>query len=166
MPGTCSVCKSKWRSEIERQLIHCEAYRSIAKQYGCSEPAVFRHKNGHLPKKLALAKQHEETLSSERLLEEMADLKARLLRGLEQAERANSAAALVAFAREVQQCLESYFSIADRIAERKLVQAVADAGGLGERIAAARKRLAEVRERVVEDNKSQAGEPSPLEGMP
>jgi hypothetical protein len=92
-----------------------------------------------------VAKTHQETLSAESLLHEMASLKSRLLRGLDQAERANSAAGFVSFAREVRMCLESYFSIADRIAERQLVQADANGGGLAERIEAARRRMKESR---------------------
>jgi hypothetical protein len=97
---------------------------------------MFRHKNTHLPQRLMLAKRNRETLSGESLLQEMADLKDRLLRGLSQAEMANSAVGFVSFAREVRMYLESYFSIADRIAERQ--QAGDNGGGLAERIAAAR----------------------------
>jgi hypothetical protein len=144
MPRTCSLCKSQRRSEIEAELIRGEAYRGIAKQYGCSPSAVFRHKNGHLPEKLTLAKRHQETLSAEGLLAEMAELNSRLRNGLDQAERAGNMAAFVAFAREHRQCLESYFEMADRIANK--VRLTTDGLRLAERIAAARKRVANMRE--------------------
>jgi hypothetical protein len=127
--------------------------RNISKRFRCTPTALFRHKRAHLPDKLVLAKRNRETLSGESLLQEMADLKGRLLRGLSQAEMANSAVGFVSFAREVRMCLESYFSIADRIAERQLVQAGANGGGLAERIAAARQRRAAARQQ------SQADEP-------
>jgi len=139
MPRTCSICKSQRRSEIEAELIRGEAYRSIAKQYGCSAPAVLRHKNCHLPEKLTLAKRHQETLSAEGLLAEMAELKSRPRNGLDQAERAGKMAAFVAFAREHRQCLESYFEMADRIASK--LRLGADGRGLAEIIAAARRRV-------------------------
>ena len=144
MPRTCSICKSKRRSEIEAELIRGEAYRTVAKQYGCSAPSVFRHKNGHLPEKLTLAKRHRETLSAEGLVGEMAGLKTRLQYGLEQAEKGGNAAAFVAFAREFRQCLESYFEMADRIAS-KVGGAIPDRPGLAEIIAEARKRVATMR---------------------
>jgi hypothetical protein len=140
MPRTCSICKSKRRSEIEAELIRGEAYRSVAKQHGCSAPSVFRHKNGHLPEKLSLAKRHQETLSAEGLLAEMAELKSRLRNGLDQAERAGNMAAFVAFAREHRQCLESYFDMSERIAS-KVGGAIPDRPGLAEIIAEARRRV-------------------------
>jgi hypothetical protein len=104
---------------------------------------VFRHKDGHLPEKLTLAKRHQETLSAEGLLAEMADLKSRLRNGLDQAERAGNMAAVVAFAREQRQCLEAYFDMADRIATK--IRITTDGLGLAERIAEARKRVATMR---------------------
>ena len=145
MPRTCSICKSQRRSEIEAELIRGEAYRSVAKQYGCSAPSVFRHKNGHLPEKLTLAKRHRETLSAEGLLGEMAGLKTRLQCGLEHAEKGGNAAAFVAFAREFRQCLESYFEMSERIAAKNQVGS-ANGRGLAEMIAKARARVE--RERV------------------
>ena len=160
MPRTCSICKSQRRSEIEAELIRGEAYRSIAKQYGCSAPAVLRHKNGHLPEKLTLAKRHQETISAEGLLAEMAGLKSRLRNGLDQAERAGNMAAFVAFAREHRQCLESYFDMADRIAS-KVQEAIPDRPGLAEIVKEARERArridAERRQRA--DNGTQTLKP-------
>jgi hypothetical protein len=87
---------------------------------------------------------------SHRLLEQMATLMARLWRGLDASEKANSPAALVAFAREVRQCLESYSGISNS----RLTQAGATGTALANRIAQARGRLKEARDR------SEIGEPS------
>ena len=94
----------------------------------------------HLPDKLALAKQGQETLSAESLLAEMANVKARLRRGLEQAEKAENAPAFVAFARELRQSLESYFDMSERLAERRAISGGFSLVGI---IEAARKRVAE-----------------------
>jgi hypothetical protein len=142
--------------QINSELIAGRPLRDISAQHHVSPSALHRHRQSHLPQKLMLARRHRETLSGESLLQEMADLKARLLRGLSQAERANSAAGFVSFAREVRMCLESYFSIADRIAEREFVQAGANGGSLGERIAEARRRCAEARESQAADDKQAA----------
>jgi len=113
--------------------------RNIAEHFHVSTTALFRHKRSHLPQKLALAKQHKETLSAENLLTEMADLKDRLRRGVEQAEATANPAAFVAFARELRQSLESYFAISEKIAQNargsggdgnRLVIEVRDLGSL------------------------------------
>jgi hypothetical protein len=150
MPPTCSICKHTQRAAIESQLVQGASLRDIAGRFATTRSALHRHKT-HVFEKLTLAKTHQEALSAENLLHEMASLKSRLLRGLDQAERANSAAGFVSFAREVRMCLESYFSIADRLAERKLVQASANGGGLAQRIEAARKRRAEAREQAEDE---------------
>jgi hypothetical protein len=115
---TCSVCKSKSVRRINLELIGGTSYRDIAGQFRLSKTAVARHKQAHVPEKLALARNHREALSAESLLEEMADMKDRLRRGLEQAEAAQNPVAFIAFAREFRQCLESYFDISARMADR------------------------------------------------
>lgn len=117
MPQTCSICRNKRVSEIDRELILRRPFRNIAERYSVSATALFRHKQ-HLPEKLALAKKNQDALSAEGLLADLADLKCRLRRGLERAEKAENAPAFVAFARELRQALESYFTISERVAEK------------------------------------------------
>src|SRR5262249_37050651 len=83
-----------------------------------SSTALFRHRQAHLPASLELARDRENVLSAEHLLAEMSELKDRLRHGLEQAEAAGNPVAFVSFAREIRQCLESYFTISERIAEK------------------------------------------------
>ena len=144
MPRTCSVCRSNGVSEIDREFDLRTAIPKHSVRYSMSAAAVLRHKQAHLPQKLALAKQGQETLSAESLLAEMADVKARLRRGMEQAEKAENASAFVAFAREHRQSLESYFAISERVAER--TRAVSSGFSLAEVIAKARARVAMVDE--------------------
>jgi hypothetical protein len=117
MPQTCSVCRSKRLADIDGELIRNRPLRSIARQYRVSPASLFRHKQ-HLPDKLALAKQHQDTLSAESLLAEMRELKSRLRSGLDEAGKSGNAAGFVAFARELRQTLESYFDISERVAEK------------------------------------------------
>jgi hypothetical protein len=105
-----------------------------------------------LPQKLALVERHQQTLSAQNLLEQMATLMARLWRGLDASEKANSPAAFVAFSREVRQCLESYSGISNA---SRLIQAGASGGDLGERIRQARGRLKEARERLAGESEAQ-----------
>lgn len=118
MPQSCSVCKSKRLAAINRELIAGTSCRDIAGRYRLSKTAVNRHKQAHVPASLKLARDRENVVSADHLLEEMIELKNRLWRGLEQAEKARNPAAFVTFARELRQCLESYFSIYERIADR------------------------------------------------
>ena len=47
------------------------AYRSIAKQFGASESAVYRHLQDHLPKALVQAQAAEEVAQADRVMEEL-----------------------------------------------------------------------------------------------
>src|SRR6516164_5868226 len=94
MPQTCSVCKSNSLADIDGDLIRSRPLRSIARQYRISPASLFRHKE-HLSDKLALAKDHDDTLSADKLLAEMRDLKNQLRNGLQEAEKSGKAARVV-----------------------------------------------------------------------
>ena len=49
MPRTCSVCRATRLAEIDAALLSGTAYRTVAKQFEASAPAVFRHRKEHLP---------------------------------------------------------------------------------------------------------------------
>ena len=67
---------------------------------------------------LTLAKRHQDALSAESLLDEMAHLKAQLRSGLDQAEAAGNPQAFLGFSREYRATLEAYFTISERMAEK------------------------------------------------
>ena len=56
MPRRCSICDLPQRQQIDEALLAGEAYRSIAQQFAASPDAVYRHKQGHLPRHLCQAK--------------------------------------------------------------------------------------------------------------
>lgn len=116
MPRSCTICTNTRRAEIESELVAGQPLRGIAAQHRVSASALFRHHHSCVPQELALARQHQDTLSAETLLGEMAELKNKLRAGLEQAEQAGNAPAFVAFARELRQSLEAYFGMASAIA--------------------------------------------------
>lgn len=60
MPRTCTICTHPERAAIDQALAHNEPYRQIAKHYGRSDSAVFRHQRDHLPPLLLAAIQVEE----------------------------------------------------------------------------------------------------------
>jgi hypothetical protein len=54
------VCDHPERHSIDEALVSGTPYRSVAKRFGLSESAVYRHKAEHLPAHLLKAKEIEE----------------------------------------------------------------------------------------------------------
>ena len=118
MPRTCAICAHEKRQDIERAIFSGKSLSAIAALFRVSPDALQRHKQSHLPDKLAKAQEAKTDLEADGLLREIAELREKLRRGLAQAEQAGSGAAMVAFAREYRNTLETFFNIADRMAER------------------------------------------------
>jgi transposase-like protein len=57
MPRRCTVCDHPEKHSIDEALVSGESYRSVAKRFGLSESAVYRHKSEHLPAHLLGAKE-------------------------------------------------------------------------------------------------------------
>jgi hypothetical protein len=57
MPRRCTVCDHPQRHSIDEALVTGAPYRSVAKRYGLSGSAVYRHKTEHLPAHLLKAKE-------------------------------------------------------------------------------------------------------------
>ena len=75
MPRTCTVCNHPKASEINEALLGGEAYRSIARRFGASESAMYRHQQEHLPAHLVKAKAAAEVLDADRLVEHLESLR-------------------------------------------------------------------------------------------
>ena len=74
MPRTCTICHHAQRREIDEALLASESLRNVAKRTGTSYTALHRHKKSHLPQKLAKAKEAEEVVESDSLLERLRQL--------------------------------------------------------------------------------------------
>jgi hypothetical protein len=57
MRRRCTVCDYPERHSIDEALVSNAPYRSVAKRFGLSESAVYRHKTEHLPAHLLKAKE-------------------------------------------------------------------------------------------------------------
>ena len=68
MPRTCTVCRHPQRTPIDEALILGQSLRNIAKRFGTSVTALFRHED-HIPTALAASKAAQEENRSERLLD-------------------------------------------------------------------------------------------------
>ncbi len=74
MPRTCTICSNPKRIEIEAALIHSEPLRTIATRFDTSTGALQRHKDIHIPAKLARAKEENEIKAASALVKELREL--------------------------------------------------------------------------------------------
>ena len=49
----CTICSHGEREEIDRALVRGDGLRALARRYGTSHTALFRHKRDHIPAELA-----------------------------------------------------------------------------------------------------------------
>jgi transposase len=59
MPRRCTVCDHNERRNIDETLVTGASYRSVAKRFGLSESAVYRHQTEHPPAHLLKAEEVE-----------------------------------------------------------------------------------------------------------
>lgn len=52
MARTCTICSHEKRMEIDSAFVAGASYRSIAKQFGCSEAAMYRHTSEHIAREV------------------------------------------------------------------------------------------------------------------
>jgi transposase-like protein len=88
MPRRCTVCDHQKRHSIDEALVSGAPYRSVAKRFGLSESAVYRHKTEHLPAHLLKARKVEEVAQADELLDQVRHLQTHALDILERAEKA------------------------------------------------------------------------------
>lgn len=117
MPRTCTACLHPDRPEIDHALVRGTAYRTIAKQYGLSDSAAFRHQREHLPKLLAEAAEAEEVAHADTLLAEVRSLHARTLSLLDAAEQAGDLSVALRAIREARGNVELLARLAGELQE-------------------------------------------------
>lgn len=100
MPRTCTICTHCERELIERDLLAGESLRNIAKRFGTSPTALFRHKAEHLSASLVKAHEVDEVLRADNLLEYMGSLHGRTELILSSAMQAGDLRAALAAIRE------------------------------------------------------------------
>src|SRR5215211_588456 len=89
MPRTCTICSHPESFAInEALIIKRRAKRRIAREYGFSEAAVYRHLE-HIPQLLVQASCAQEVADADRLLEDIARIRQSAFDLLDQAERSH-----------------------------------------------------------------------------
>jgi len=112
------VCDHPERHGIDETLVTGAPYRSVAKQFGLSESAVYRHKTEHLPAHLLKAREVEEAARADDLLDQVRHLQAHALDILERAEKAGDLRTALAAISQARGNLELLGKLAGELDER------------------------------------------------
>ncbi len=117
MPRTCTICNHPDRERIDQALVEGGAYRVIAKQYGVSAPATFRHKLNHLPKAMVRAHEAKQAASADNLLANVCSLQKRANRILRKAEKSEDHRIALSAIRELRNTVELLARLAGELQE-------------------------------------------------
>jgi hypothetical protein len=115
------VCDHSERHSIDEALVTGAPYRSVAKRFGLSESAVYRHKVDHLPAHLLKAKEVEEVAQADDLLQQVKNLQGHALDILERAEKAGDLRTALAAISQARGNLELLGKLAGELDERPVV---------------------------------------------
>jgi len=118
MPRRCTACDHPESHGIDEALVSGAPYRSVAKRFGLSESAVYRHKTEHLPAHLLKAKEVEEVAQADDLLDQVRHLQAHALDILECAEKAGDLRTALAAISQARGNLELLGKLAGELDER------------------------------------------------
>src|SRR3712207_5171280 len=121
MPRRCTVCDHLERHSIDETLVTGAPYRSVAKRFGLSESAVYRHKSEHLPAHLLKAKEAQEAARADDRLEQVRYLQAHALHILERAEKTGDLRTALAAISQARGNLELLGKLAGELDERPVV---------------------------------------------
>jgi transposase-like protein len=115
------VCAHLQRQDIDELLVSGAPYRSVAKRFGLSESAVYRHKTEHLPAHLSKAKEAEEAARADDLLDQVRHLQTHALDILERAEKSGDLRTALAAISQARGNLELLGKLAGQLDERPVV---------------------------------------------
>src|SRR3712207_388467 len=121
MPRRCTVCDHPERHSVDETLVNRAPYRSVAKRFGLSESAVYRHKAEHLPAHLLKAREVEEVAQADDLLDQVRNLQTRVLDILERAEKAGDLRTALAAISQARGNLELLGKLAGELDERPVM---------------------------------------------
>jgi hypothetical protein len=121
MPRRCTVCYHPERHSIDEALVSGSPYRSVAKRFGLSESAVYRHKAEHLPAHLLKAREAEELARADDLLDQVSHLQTHALDIFERAENAGDLRTALAAISQARGNLELLGKLAGELDERPVM---------------------------------------------
>lgn len=123
MPPVCSLCRHAEREAIDAALVEGrDSLRDIAGRYGTSKSAVERHRD-HVPQRLALAREAEETTKADDLLDILREGVADARRLRDKAEGDRDFRGAIVCVRTLADLVEKLVSVAERLAEAEAAKA-------------------------------------------
>jgi hypothetical protein len=127
LPRRCTVCDHPERRSIDEALVSGAPYRGIAKRFGLSESAAFRHKSEHLPAHLLKAREVEEAGQADDLLDQVRSLQAHALDILERAEKAGDLRTALSAISQARGNLQLLANLTGELDERPVVNVLVSA---------------------------------------
>src|SRR5215208_1410160 len=121
MPRRCTVCDHPDRNGIDQVLVTGSSYRSVARRFGLSESAVYRHKAEHLPAHLLKARDAEVAARADDLLDQVRNLQAHALDILDRAEETGDLRTALAAISQARGNMELLGKLAGELDERPVV---------------------------------------------
>ena len=106
MPQVCGVCRLPNRHQAEEALLAGEPLRNVAKRFGTSSTALYRHKEAHLPAKLIKAAESREIDSAESLTAKLQAIETEARRLGQKAEKAGDTRTALVAIRELVRLIE------------------------------------------------------------
>lgn len=137
MPRTCTICRHPEREAIDSALVASKPLRYVAKCFGTSAAALFRHKQDHIPATLAKAAEASEVAHADNLLSEVRELQTKTLGILTRAEAASDLRAALSAISQARSNLELIARMEGELNERAQINiqnnnlSVNGAGGSG-----------------------------------
>ena len=117
--GTCTICNHPDRKAIESALVEGVGVRAIASRFvPLTRSSIQRHKEEHLPAKLAKAKEAEEMTQADELLRQVKALQNKATSLLLAAERAGDYRTALSGIREARGCVELLAKLMGELDER------------------------------------------------
>ena len=120
MTRKCTICTHPNREEIDKQLLSGESYRSIAKHFGASESAIYRHQE-HIPKSMVKAQEANEIARVDSLLDQVKNLREKALELLAKAEKSEDLRAAGVFLKELREQVKLWAELEGRLAAQNQV---------------------------------------------
>ena len=106
MPRTCTICRHPMRDSIDEGLVGGQSYRSIARRFEASPPAVYRHLRVHLPDTLVRATQVSEETHGMSVLKQLKSINSATLSILHEAQQSGDRATALRAVARIQRQIE------------------------------------------------------------
>ncbi len=117
MPRKCAICIHPKLDDLNRHLLEGEPLRPLAKRFGVTYDALYRHNMRHLPSGLLQAQAAAKVASADTLLEQVCTLRDKALSLLDAAEHAGDLRTALVGVRETRACLELLAKLQGELAQ-------------------------------------------------